>query len=529
MRNIDLARIEAASLGDIQLFSLIKENLDLLYRPHANALLEIEKQGILLDSINLRELASLPGVSDAFLLDFEHHRAISCNGLAPVDSFLQRLDYSSNGGHPGGRAQLMRRTVGGLTRFKCVSIGGGKYSMLLRHQGSVYPALSKSAVGLILDKEWFVRQAPSLLDSLARENSLILFMAPQPADTQWLPVSDPYRAANNEWKQTLGVLDGNDTLWWYGDPHSVIRRPPFELDEEPSYAVDVEPFDLTVMVKIEFPETAMDLIAGKRIVSWLFPTMAVGLHIILILVFLMTVAYYSQNKRNQIALSHLAHSVKTPVARLKLAADILEGGQVSSPNEEQRVVQTISDECRQLQRAVENAALAMEGGKIVIHKEPGDIAGLIREIAAVWRNAFDQAGIRLVVEGAHQSVKVSFDHDRMRLLLDNLIDNALRHTYLNLKNLAPEQALVTLMLRVEGGRIILSVTDSGPGVEGGAFKSLFKPLSRRGKDPLTGVSGLGLGLSLAKEIIERHGGTIMAENTAGGGARFVVEMTNTND
>jgi len=523
MRNTVLARIDAASTSNMLLMNILMDNLHQPYQPHADALLETEKTNTPLNSIDLNRLVALPGVLDAFTVDFQSQTTQSITGLIPPDSLLRMLDRRKDK-RSGGAAQMMRKNVGGLTRFSHCQIGGRRYAMLLRYRNTFYPSRANAVVGLVLDDQWYLKQVPSLLDSLTHENSAILFMAPQPPDTQWLKVSDPYRAANNEWKQTIGVIKEQDTLWWFGDPNVKIYRGPPKPGENAGYRNKTEPFDLEILIKIEFPEKAKELFAGQKIVKWLFPAMEIGIQVILAIIIFMFVAYRQQMKRNQIALGHLAHSVKTPVARLQLAADILEGGQVSTPEEERKIIQTVSGECRQLRRAVENAALSLEGGKIAIHKETGDLAELVRETTAAWQQSFDQVGIRLAVEGVDKPMQFSFDRDKLRLALDNLIDNALRHTYLNLKKLASDGATVTVALKSEGKSLLLSVSDSGAGIPQADMKQVFKRFSRSGKDPLTGVSGLGLGLALVKEIAEGHGGKVRVEEANKRGACFTLEL-----
>jgi hypothetical protein len=277
MRNTSLALTDAADNINMRLFSIIHENLQLVYLPHALRLMAFEKSGVPFDSIDLKELTALPGVTDAFRIDFQRHIAASASGTLNADTLQALFDPSKDSTvkrKRGGRAQMMRRTVGGLTRFEQHRLGNARYPMLIRFIGTYYPDRATQALGVILDKEWFVRQVPALMDSLARENTVILFMAPQPSDTQWLPVSDPYRAANDDWKQTIAILDGKDTLWWYGDPQTNIYMD--EKHGDVGYAVPTEPFDLKVMVKTEFPNTQRDIRAGRKIVKWLFPTMEIS-------------------------------------------------------------------------------------------------------------------------------------------------------------------------------------------------------------------------------------------------------------
>jgi signal transduction histidine kinase len=368
-----------------------------------------------------------------------------------------------------------------------------------------------TAVCILFEPKWLIDRLPSLFDSVR---------------VNWLTFPWKEKNRSKEYDFGFGVFSPTDTLYWWGDNKPTVEDEDYQRDAVSVTEVTIAPeYNLGVI----FGEKRFynQVTASSRGVAIFIIFNVIGLLAVIALLVAFLLLVRSQSTRNQIALGHLAHSVKTPVARLQLAADILEGGQVSSPEEERKVIQTVSGECRQLRRAVENAALSLEGGKIALHKEPGDLASLVIETTDAWRQSFDQVGIRLVVEGLEKPVQALFDRDKIRLALDNLIDNALRHTYLNLNNLKAEPALVTVSLKSEERSIALSVSDSGAGIPAAEIKNVFKRFSRSGKDPLTGVSGLGLGLALVKEIVERHGGKVKAESAEVGGAKFLIQMTNT--
>lgn len=368
--------------------------------------------------------------------------------------------------------------------------------------------LSKdTAICIVFEPTWLVERLPSLLDSV-RQN--------------WMTFIWKAGRRGKDYDLGFGVYSAKDTIYWWGDTQPTPKDESYNSDAVSITDVTIAPaFKLGVIFgEKQFYNTVSR--SSKAFLALILVN-SFGLFTVIVLSMILIKMARRLSRRNQIALGHLAHSVKTPVARLQLAADILEEGQVSSPDEEHKIIQTVSSECRQLRRAVENAALSLEGGKIAIHKEPGDLAALVRETADAWKQSFDQAGIRLVVEGVEKPLQVLFDRDKLRLALDNLIDNALRHTYLNLKNLKPEDAVVTAVLRSESKSISLSVCDSGAGIPKSDMKNVFKRFSRSRKDPLTGVSGLGLGLALVKEIVEGHGGKVRVEGT-GNGARFLIEI-----
>ncbi|HHE46839.1 MAG TPA: HAMP domain-containing histidine kinase [Bacteroidetes bacterium] len=359
---------------------------------------------------------------------------------------------------------------------------------------------------------------------MARENPVVLFMAPQPSDTSWRQVSDPYRSPNNEWKQTMGVLNGRDTLWWYGDPAVNIHEGPVKKGEDPGYYVRAGMFDLRVLVNTEYPEISREISAGRTAVKKLFAILEIVI-ILLITVFTISIILTRQQaSRNRIALAHLAHSIKTPVARIRLDTDSLLEEMVASPEEERDIIAAIGRECARMERAVQGAALSLEAGRRTLNLEICDLAEVVTAAVKAWAPQFKQAGVQLRLDTQDVALTGRFDRDMIAILIDNLIDNALRHTRLNLDNIKKGGAAVTVLLRKvkSGGAII--VDDMGGGIPVAERRRIFKQFQRVRGDAASGVSGLGLGLSMAKEIVEAHGGGIRVEGNDSGGTRFVVEL-----
>jgi signal transduction histidine kinase len=109
-------------------------------------------------------------------------------------------------------------------------------------------------------------------------------------------------------------------------------------------------------------------------------------------------------------------------------------------------------------------------------------------------------------------------------LLDNLLDNALRHTRTSLQKQPARTQTVAVSVICESGWAVLSVDDSDGGVPASDRQRIFRRFDR-GSDPaLTGASGLGLGLALVKEIAEAHGGSVSVGSSDLGGARFTVKL-----
>jgi signal transduction histidine kinase len=121
-----------------------------------------------------------------------------------------------------------------------------------------------------------------------------------------------------------------------------------------------------------------------------------------------------------------------------------------------------------------------------------------------------KSGVRVTAEPGLSGTAASVDADGIRRVLINLLDNALEAT--------PEGGSVTVRSASADGLLRIVVEDTGRGIPPGDRERIFQPyFSTKGR-------GTGLGLALSRRIVTDHGGTIRAEERAGGGTRFVVEL-----
>jgi two-component system NtrC family sensor kinase len=139
-----------------------------------------------------------------------------------------------------------------------------------------------------------------------------------------------------------------------------------------------------------------------------------------------------------------------------------------------------------------------------------NIHDLIGEILDLRRRELHFKRIRVQRDSPDPAATVCSDPDGLRQVLQNLISNAVAAT--------PEGGAIAIGFRLDGGRLMLTVIDSGPGIPAGDFEKIFEPLYTTRPD------GLGLGLTISRTIVERLGGTLSARNEPGRGAAFTVEL-----
>ena len=215
-------------------------------------------------------------------------------------------------------------------------------------------------------------------------------------------------------------------------------------------------------------------------------------------------------------LSRLSHELRTPLTAIQGYASSLCQPDVSfDAATTERFLANIASESARLARLVSDLldATALDSGALRLQCDWCDMAAVVRSaLAAV------PGGDTVAVETAPELPAVWGDHDRLFQVVVNLVENALRHT--------PEGTAVQIGLAGAGsadGRLELRVTDDGPGISLASAEELFLPWHRGPATPGRTRSGAGLGLSIARGIVDAHGGSVSIEPAAAG-TTFLVRL-----
>ncbi|QDY77948.1 sensor histidine kinase [Streptomyces qinzhouensis] len=213
----------------------------------------------------------------------------------------------------------------------------------------------------------------------------------------------------------------------------------------------------------------------------------------------------------------IAHELRTPLANLRGYVEALQDGYVEptpelldSLHEEVMLQQRIVDDLQQL-------ALA-EAGALTYHRTETDLGELLETCRTAQLARAEPTGVTLALEPADHGppVLVHADPDRLRQAVGNLVGNAIRAT--------PPGGTVTLALEAHGPHALILVRDTGHGIPADDLPHLFDRFWRadaaRGR--LTG--GSGLGLSIVRQIVHDHGGTVRVESAVGTGTTFTVVL-----
>ena len=211
-------------------------------------------------------------------------------------------------------------------------------------------------------------------------------------------------------------------------------------------------------------------------------------------------------------LNSVSHELRTPLAAIRSVAGGLRAAGELNPAQQSLTVE-LEEATRRLNRLVQNLLdlSRLEAGYLQANPDWHDLRDLMN--AALQNLGRVLRGHETRMDIPHDLPPVKLDAGLTEQILVNLLGNAAVHT--------PPGTLVEFQARVEDGQLVLRVTDNGPGLPPGDPKRLFDRF-QRGPDAAAG--GTGIGLSLVKGFAEVQGGSVSAENRAGGGAVFTVKL-----
>ncbi|MFT3765281.1 MAG: PAS domain S-box protein [Minicystis sp.] len=224
------------------------------------------------------------------------------------------------------------------------------------------------------------------------------------------------------------------------------------------------------------------------------------------------------NRQKDEFLAMISHELRTPLnavlgwARLLrrpgMSNEQLEKGLATIERNAQLEAQIISD-LLDISRIV--------SGKIHLERAPIDLVVIVEAALDVVRPAADAKGLTISVERDPQEICVEADPGRMQQIVWNLASNAVKFT--------PAGGRVDVSIRVKGGRVELSVSDTGQGIDPEFLPHVFERFRQADATAARRHGGLGLGLTITRHLVERHGGHVRAESKGPGkGARFTVDL-----
>ena len=239
------------------------------------------------------------------------------------------------------------------------------------------------------------------------------------------------------------------------------------------------------------------------------------------------------NRQKTVFLASAAHELKTPLAVIKGYYDLLLTNSLGKLTDKQKdILEESKESCERLVRLVSMFLnySALESGKLVLQLRENDLRDCLVEMTARWSEAFQRKGVKLESQIDPSIPTFKFDYQKVQQAAANLLDNSLKHT--------PSGGTVTLRAKphfwerrvaevapVEERRrfrlprpnsVEVSVTDSGTGIAPEHHQEIFEDFVRVDRN----TSGMGLGLAIAKRLIQAHRGKIWVESESQRGSTF---------
>jgi len=220
-------------------------------------------------------------------------------------------------------------------------------------------------------------------------------------------------------------------------------------------------------------------------------------------------------KLRQNMVADIAHELRTPLSNVQGYLEALRDG-VIKPDAE--TIRSLSEEATLLSRLVDDLqelSLA-EAGELKLNCQTEDIAELINQTVAAVQAQATTKGASVFIDLPDKLPPVNIDSHRISQVLRNLLENAVAHT--------AKGGSITVAAKQQGNWVEVSVTDNGEGIPAEDLPNIFERFYRVDKSRARATGGSGLGLTIAKRLVEAHGGKIEAQSELGKGSRFTFTL-----
>jgi two-component system sensor histidine kinase BaeS len=211
--------------------------------------------------------------------------------------------------------------------------------------------------------------------------------------------------------------------------------------------------------------------------------------------------------------SDVAHELRTPLTTLRSHLEaLIDGVWEASPAR----LKGLHEETLRLGRLVEDLSSLSryEQGGLELKREPLRAAELAAPVVALWQERFRRKGVSLELRAGAPEAMIRADREKLTQVLTNLLDNAL--------NFTPPGGKVQVSVSAKAGGVELAVEDTGCGIPAEDLPHVFERFYRADPSRARDTGGFGIGLSIVREIVRAHGGTVEVRSAPGRGSEFRV-------
>lgn len=215
--------------------------------------------------------------------------------------------------------------------------------------------------------------------------------------------------------------------------------------------------------------------------------------------------------------SDVAHELRTPLMAMLATVEAMQDGVLPTDDEH---LETVASETRRLSRLVQQMLdlSRMENRTAPMNLRPVDISNLVRNVVDAQHPLFHERDLhlRFADETAGKQVTIEVDSDMITQAVINIMSNAMRYT--------PEDGWVVVTVRADRRHVMISVSDTGIGIAKEDLSRIFGRFWRADASRAREAGGLGVGLAVTKQIVERHHGFISVESELGKGTTFTIHL-----
>jgi len=222
-------------------------------------------------------------------------------------------------------------------------------------------------------------------------------------------------------------------------------------------------------------------------------------------------------------IANVSHELRTPLTKIKGFNALLAAGDLGALTaEQQQAVEVMGRGVGELERLVGDLIQFATGarGDMVLRLSAVPVGPVLDQVVSALRERAAKAGLSLACQAPAGTLQVTADPEKLRWMLDQLLDNAIKFT--------PAGGRVEAGAERAGDRVRIWVEDSGPGISEDRLPELFEPFHQLDGSATRRQGGTGLGLALVKMIASAHQGTVSVESWRGRGSRFSVDLPATS-
>jgi signal transduction histidine kinase len=263
------------------------------------------------------------------------------------------------------------------------------------------------------------------------------------------------------------------------------------------------------------------LASGQSIYLYMFLAIAIILGFGLVLTVRSVTQELELARLKSDFVSTVSHEFKSPLTSIRQMAEMLQSGRVPSEERRQRYYDVLVEQSARLSSLVTNVLdlARIDEGRKAFQFESLDLAKVLRDLAETTQHRVGHEGFQVRAEIREPLPRVRGDVEALRQALSNVLNNAIQYS--------GEEREVEVDAWGEGGAVIVAVKDRGVGIPAEELGKVFDRFYRGSNEMTRSVRGSGLGLTLVKEIVDAHGGSVEVVSEVGRGSTFTIRLPTT--